>query len=357
MPLQNYFIILLCAYLASFVVLGLFLGVGYDAVEWMVDPSFNLHSAERFLYLFLDYLVFTGIVIWSASTVFGYFSLSEIIIATEFQIIIPAVLFIVVRSLTRCYSSRVARQLLLSFVLVLLVASAITLTAFFITETDFSKIFERLQFSKKDIAAILTSAALVPYLTDLLLFKGLNRFRFLKENVIKNKRMIDIVSKLPVNIETIIGDKDINKQIGRLIRNSNKCLYIFSNRYKTIYDNLGEILKFAEKPDVTLKLFGSAFDGKNSEAQQRFKVIKERGLNICIRQYEGIRIIMRDENEVMVSYGTGNYEGSHVGLYSNHKTAVAFFLSYFNAVCSECGFRCDKRCKINENKEFQARRL
>jgi sugar-specific transcriptional regulator TrmB len=153
------------------------------------------------------------------------------------------------------------------------------------------------------------------------------------------------MGKLPIGINTVISQKRIDKKINELITSSENCLYILTHRFTTIQKHIGAIREFRKKGDVVLKIIGEEPD--NEEVAKLVKQLDSEGIKICFREFEKIRIIMSDEKRVMISYGTGSYEGSHVGLNSDHKAAISLFKSYIDSLCHSCGESCESKCQYN----------
>ncbi len=351
MSAAHYVLILGTCFLSAFAVLALFLGLGTSALDRMVDPSFNLRSGKRFRELAYVYFILSMAVIYADGIFVEYFSVQNLLGSAEFRLVIPAIIFIVARTLTRCYSLRVAKHFLLSFLLIILVSGTTLVATLVLMGVSIKATLTSVVVPWDELSMICISALIIPFLTDLMLFSGLEHMPFLKKWLIKDKKLIDLLGKLPVTITTVVGNKNINQKITDLIRNSKNCLFILTHKYTTVKENDVHIKSFLKNGGQLLRIIGCP-PLQDSEAANRLKYLREdQGYHICIRPYEKMRIIISDETRVMISYGTASYEGSHVGIYSDHTAAVSLFTSYFRTLCSSCfpdrDEMCDKRCTLN----------
>ncbi|MGO9377773.1 MAG: hypothetical protein ACLP29_04370 [Dissulfurispiraceae bacterium] len=337
----------------------LFVGFDYIVVDHLVDPSFEFNG-KRLLVLMLSVFAFSAICLFSLELVADHFGIGNEIKASPFSALIPGILFVLTRSTVRFLSPRVAREHLGILFLAILISSVVSLA--YILCNAVPPWFHTQPFTLPGITAVKTkyffnwsslgmaalASIIIPLATDPIL-AIFGRQRAILMHRRRKNRLIDLTEQLPVKINFISGVTRIKEKIGELIDSQSAELRIITKGYTTILDNRGKIKKRAQNPGSTVMIIGAPLeeisnDRERAEIKDMIEELSKSGVRICEGSYDDVSVVIYGGKRVMVTFSTGGYDMSHVGIFCEHPFVVALFKSYFETKCSNitCSHECHK---------------
>lgn len=334
-----------------------FIGLGYSALNKIVEPSFDIKNARRWIELLASYLLFSVIFVLASNIILKHFviSLPEGHLAPIF--FFPPVLYLITRATVRFISARIAKDFLLSIVFIILVGVAVMLVFLIIGGTATFSYHIPVDY----LLILLIMGIPTVFIGDIVLYYLPIKVKLIGKNYLKDRKLIDLTDKLPVTMENIVGTDEIDKRIESILRNTKETVKVITRSYTTIHKNLTIFKKLLERrnrdEEITIKIIGG-----NVSDREAFRTdIESRAvtstldsiktlvpdLHICQCKFDKIRLILRDSQEAIVTFSTGNSDKSHIGLYSSHPLFISLLENYFDAKCKTlpCPDPCDSMCK------------
>jgi hypothetical protein len=314
------------AILSPLIVVALYYGIGYNVLERFADPAFEV-KIPRLIELFFSFFIFATICGLNIG-VLDHFHVPHSEKLRPFTVLIPILIYLVIRCIARFHSPRIARDHLNILVFIALVSTVINMLYYNIIDRNDSYHLPNMAFFIE--VAILS--IIVPTISEYLLFI-LPKNRFVRKFVMKENKLIDITDELPIKISFIVSQTNIDKKIKELISESSEnVLRILTKSYTTISKNKDLIKERCKRS--TVKIIGDN-NLSDSDVAIRVAQLETEGLTICRSNYENIKMIIDGDKRVIATYPTSGTKGSHVGIYSDHPFIISLFKSYFDIKCSQ----------------------
>lgn len=350
--------VLLCS-AVSLIAILLFIAFGYSGLQKIIEPSFDLKNGRRWVELSIAYLIFSFIFVATSETILKHFGITLQKGSQASVVFFPPILYLITRSTVRFISARIAKDFLLSILLIIIVGVSVMIT-FQIVGT-----IERFDYHVSVESIIILAIMGIPtvFIGDFVLFYLPIKIKFIGDHYIKDRRLIDLTDKLPVKMENIIGVDAIDEKITEILSKTVSSVKIITRTYTTVDKNILIFKKLADRratgEDIDICIIGTkindvkAFHSTAEQKRAELFLNKIKGLvsalHICQCTFDNIRLILRDSQEAMITFPTGNYEKSHVGLYSSHPLFISLLENYFDTKCK--ALPCTDDCNRHTQEE------
>jgi hypothetical protein len=348
--------VLLCILMSFFAIVS-FISLGYSALNKIIEPSFDLNSGRRWLDLIFSYLIFSVLFVISFELLLKHFNIHAPRNSQAPLIFFPPVIYLLTRGTVRFLSARIAKDFLLSILFLILVGISMMMIFRIIG------IVNELDYHIDSTSLILLCLMGIPtvFLGDIALYYLPLKMKLVRDNYVKDRRLIDLTEKMPVEIETVVGIEQIDQKITNIITQTRNTIKIITKGYTTIYKNFAAFTRLLNRrltgEEITIMIIGTTVEDekmfKNKHEQETVKKtlsdIREvlPKLHICECKFDKIRLILRDSQEAIITFSTGNIEKSHIGFYSTHPLFISLLEGYFDTKCKTlpCPDPCKKDCR------------
>jgi len=337
MYVHTFLIVLATAIFTPLFVVSIHYGISYNLLERFVDPSFEL-KLKRLAELIVSYFIFSILILVFLDLIAEHFHFDGQIAVSPLRSLIPAFIFFIIRCMVRFHSARIGREHLNTIIFLIIVSTTITIGYHAVMRMP----FDELSFPVSTFGVILLGSFLVPLFGDSILLFAVDKISFVRKFIVKSNKLIDLTEELPITLDFICGRGKIDAKITDIIRENSDDLCIMTNTYGTVANNALDIRE--RRRTGKIKIIGSNVKelSADKDVQARMGVISRENIKICECNFDGIRLIIDANRRLMLTFATAGYEGSHIGIYSEHPFVVSLFKGYFDTKCNSLS--CDNRC-------------